>query len=183
MTTTSKNIEKRKARAKSTGEVFTPDKLVNQMLAKLPREVWKKGKKFCDPACGNGQFLIWVLIKKIKRNHKPLEALKTIFGADIMRDNILECRMRLLKIVSVWEEITPEHIAAVFQNIVWINMKKYPTGSLEYDFSFENKVNWNDVDRWMKYIHKDNILDEVELPVSEEKFARQDGYVDLFEDE
>jgi len=31
-------------RIKKYGEVFTPDLLVNQMLSKLPKEVWKKGK-------------------------------------------------------------------------------------------------------------------------------------------
>jgi len=176
------NEEKRQARAKMTAEVFTPDLLVNQMLSKLPKSVWQRKKTFVDPSCGNGQFLIHVLIRKIQRNHNPLEALKTIYGADIMKDNISECRMRLLKVISVWEEITAEHIAAVFQNVVWINMKKYPTGSLEYDFSFKNKPKQDDIDRWMKYIYQDNKLDEVELPVSEETFARADGYRDLFEE-
>lgn len=182
MTTSQNNIEKRKERQKQTAEVFTPNKLVNQMLSKLPKEVWKKGKTFCDPSCGNGQFIIWILIRKIQRNHKPLEALKTIYGADIMKDNILECRMRLLKIVSIFEDITEEHIKTVFQNIVWININKHPTGSLEYDFSFKNKISQNDVDRWMKNIHKDNILDEVELPVAEETFTREGSLRDLFEE-
>lgn len=162
--------ETRQKRAKQTAEVFTPDRLVCQMLAKLPKTVWRKGITFCDPSCGDGQFLIHVLWRKISRNHKPLEALKTIYGADIMRDNIRECRLRLLKVISVFEPVTPEHIAAVFQNIVWIDIKKHPTGSLEYDFEFANKPNKEDIERWMKYIHKDNILDDVDLPVGEEQF-------------
>jgi len=163
--------ERREDRLKQTAEVFTPNALVNKMLAKLPREVWKKGKTFCDPACGNGNFLVWVLIRKIKRNHKPLEALRCIYGVDIMRDNIRECRMRLLKIISIFEPITEDHIKAVFQNIVFLNSKKYPKGSLQYDFSFKNKVNNRNVQEWMDLV-KRGTLDEVKLPVDEEVFGK-----------
>ena len=50
--------ETRKARQKQTAEIFTPDYLVNEMLDQLPKTVWEENKTFCDPACGNGQFLI-----------------------------------------------------------------------------------------------------------------------------
>ena len=183
MTTIQTNTQKRrKKRQKETAEVFTPSRLVNQMLSKLPKEVWKKDKTFCDPACGNGNFLFWVLARKMMRGHKPLDALKTIYGADIMKDNIAECRWRLLKLVSKFEKITKEHVAAVFQRIVWINQKKYPNGSLDYDFSFKNKVNFNDVDAWLERI-KDKVFDDVKLPVSEEKFRKAGSCEDMFEED
>ena len=90
--TSTKNKIKRQQRAKRTAEVFTPNSLVNDMLNKLPEEVWEENKTFCDPAVGNGQFLVWILLRKIAKGHKPAEALKTVYGADIMRDNIQECR-------------------------------------------------------------------------------------------
>jgi len=160
-------------RIKKHGEVYTPDLLVNQMLAKLPKEVWKKDKEFLDPACGDGQFLIWVLILKIRRGQDPLKALSTIYGADIMKDSIRSCRARLLKLISLWETITPEHIATVLKNVVWINADKHPGGSLEYDFEFNSKPSKADIEKWMKYVHQDNILDEVDLPVTEEQFKSQ----------
>ena len=181
MTSTEKNHHKRKARQKQTAEVFTPDALVNEMLAKLPDDCWEEGKTFCDPAVGNGQFLVWVLSIKLSKGHSPLEALRTVYGADIMKDNIAECRWRLLKLVSKFEKITSEHVAAVMQRIVWINQKKFPNGSLDYDFSFKNKINSKDVDSWLERI-EDNAFDDVHLPVVEEKFARADGYIDLFDD-
>ena len=161
---------KTEERIRAHGEVFTPNKLVNQMLSKLPKRCWRQHKTFLDNSCGNGQFLIHVLWRKISRGHNPLQALQSIFGADIMKDNIRECRLRLLKVISIFEIITPEHIATVFQNIVWINPAKHPTGSLEYDFSFANKPKQEDVGRWMKQI--DNLLAEVELPVDEEAFLK-----------
>lgn len=47
-----------KERKSQLGEVFTPTKLVLQMLTKLPKGTkkgaWTEGKTYCDPACGNG---------------------------------------------------------------------------------------------------------------------------------
>jgi len=173
--------ELREKRKKQTAEVFTPDSLARDMLDKLPPVVWQEGKTFCDPACGNGQFLAQVLNRKIQRGHKPVDALKTIYGADIMIDNIKECRLRLLKIISDHESVGERHVHFMFQNIVWINQKRHPEGSLNYDFSFKNKVNSKDVKRWMDYIHKDGVLSEVDLTVSEEKFLRH-GEQDMFFD-
>ena len=170
---------KSKKRIKQNAEVFTPLSLVNDMLNKLPKEVWEEGKTFVDPACGNGNFLISVLWRKCQEGHDPLEALKTVYGADIMRDNIRECRLRLLKVISLFEEITEEHVRAIFCNVVWINMKKYPGGSLDYDFSFNNRPKIANVRQWMENIHEKNQLDEVKLPVSEEKFTPK-GCTDLF---
>ena len=90
-------IERDEARIKTTAEVFTPTPLVQEILDQLPPEVFKDPKKtFCDPSCGDGQFLSEVLIRKLE-NGIPFEmALKTIYGVDIMPDNVKECQDRLL---------------------------------------------------------------------------------------
>jgi predicted RNA methylase len=89
-------------RIKHLGEVFTPTKLVLEILSKLPSDVWLDGKTYLDPTCGNGQFLAAVLIIKQELNHT--DPLKTIYGVDIMQDNVDECRERLLAIVGDSEE-------------------------------------------------------------------------------
>lgn len=54
-----KEIEKKKF-----GEVFTPMKLVNEMLDKLPKEVWEnKNLKWLDPCVGMGNFMIGVYLR------------------------------------------------------------------------------------------------------------------------
>jgi hypothetical protein len=163
---------RREDRLKQTAEVFTPNLLVHQMLSKLPKEVWKKGKTFCDPACGNGNFLIHVLIRKLQRGHKPFDALQTIYGVDIMRDNIRECRDRLLKLISIFEEITADHIKVVFRNIVFLNQKKYPKGALQYDFSFRTRFSEINVQRWLEEIQNGRLA-AVKLPVDEAEFGQQ----------
>jgi hypothetical protein len=178
------NGDRRELRRRQTAEVFTPPNLVTQMLNRLPKEVWKKGKTFCDPAAGNGNLLIAVLIRKIQRGHKTLDALRTLYGVDIMQDNIRECRLRLLKVCAVVavETITEDHIKAVLQNIIWINPKRYPNGSLDYIFDFPNKLNLNDVSRWLNLVNEQNKLDDVELPVMDTTFTPVGGTPDMFED-
>jgi len=160
--------EKRDARKHKTAEIFTPHFLVNEMLDKLPKSVWEENKTFCDPACGNGNMLVHVLYRKLAvYDHDPLKALQSIYGVDIMRDNIRETRIRLLKTVSLFYELEEEDVATVIQNIIWTNLKKFPKGSLDYDFSFKNKAQQKDIDRWMGWI-KEGIFNSVTLPVGEE---------------
>ena len=91
------SLTKSKARVKALGEVFTPPELVNEMLDRLPAELWTNpSKTYIDPACGTGNFLVEVVRRKIEAGSTPLQALETTYGIDIMEDNVLECRQRLL---------------------------------------------------------------------------------------
>jgi hypothetical protein len=93
----SKPLTKSKKRVKELGEVFTPPTLVEEMLDKLPLEVWAIDRTFLDPTCGTGNFLVAVVERKVKEGSTPLQALRTTFGIDIMDDNVRECRERLLE--------------------------------------------------------------------------------------
>ena len=101
----------REARKKQTAECFTPPFLTNEMLDKLteyaPKHFWKdEDKTFLDPACGNGNLLVEVLKRKLHYKHDPLKALQSLYGTDIMADNVKECRQRLLKSGGGSEETT-----------------------------------------------------------------------------
>ena len=61
------NIKPTTENKKSRGEVFTPMALVNDMLNKLPEEVWtNKNLKWLDPAAGMGNFPIAVYLRLFK---------------------------------------------------------------------------------------------------------------------
>ena len=92
------SLTKSKARVKELGEVFTPASLVSEMLDKLPPDCWLCEKIFLEPSCGTGNFLVQILQRKIYRGHPPLVALSTIYGIDIMVDNVNESRKRMLQI-------------------------------------------------------------------------------------
>lgn len=90
-------VERDKLRVKATGEVFTPTPLVQETLDKLDPESFKDpSKTFIDPACGDGQFLSEVLIRKVENGIDFEQALATIYGVDLMQDNVDLCRERLL---------------------------------------------------------------------------------------
>lgn len=93
----SESLIKSKARVKELGEVFTPAVLVSEMLDKLSPDCWGRKKTFLEPSCGTGNFLVQILERKLAAGHSPLQALSTIYGIDIMRDNIIESRKRLLQ--------------------------------------------------------------------------------------
>ena len=158
----------REARKKQTAECFTPPFLTNQMLDKLtqyaPKQFWKdEGKTFLDPASGNGNMLIEVLKRKLSHKHNPLKALQTLYGTDIMADNVKECRQRLLKVVSQHVAITKDHIRAVMKNIICTPLDKYPNGSLDYDFEFKQKPSEKQVEIGFKQIHAEKRLDGVSV--------------------
>lgn len=125
-------VERDHNRIKSTGEVFTPTQLVQDILDQLPQEHFSDHTKtFLDPSCGDGQFLGEVLIRKMQHGSTFEQALSTVYGVDLMPDNVAECRRRLL---CGREDL--KHI--VERNIVCHD-------ALTYDYSF-NGTNLNQDD-------------------------------------
>ena len=122
-------IDREKNRVKSTGEVFTPTQLVQEILDELDPELFNDPEKtFIDPSCGDGQFLSEVVIRKLENGSTLEQALSTTYGVDLMMDNVELTRNRLL---CGHEEL--RHI--VERNIVCHD-------ALTYDYSF-NGTNEN----------------------------------------
>ena len=120
-------VERGRSRVKSTGEIFTPTPLVQEMLEQIPIEQFTDPTlTFLDPSCGDGQFLGEVLIRKMEMGSTFEQALQTIYGVDLMQDNADLCRERLL--------CGQEHLRHIVErNIVCAD-------ALEYDYSFGEPV-------------------------------------------
>lgn len=89
-------VERDRTRVKSTGEVFTPTPLVQEILEQIPVDQFLDPQKtFLDPSCGDGQFLSEIIIKKIENGSTYEQALATTYGVDLMPDNCRECIRRL----------------------------------------------------------------------------------------
>ena len=94
------------------GEVFTPAELVNHMLDLVSHECERVDSRFLEPACGDGNFLAEVLRRKLltvdkkhPRNRDKWEcdailSVCSLYGIDLLPDNITACRDRLLKVVD-----------------------------------------------------------------------------------
>ena len=119
-------IDREYSRVKATGEVFTPTTKVQHILNNIERldpTVFKDPEKtFIDNSCGDGQILSEALIRKMENGSTFEQALATIYGVDLMQDNVDLCRERLL---CGREDL--RHI--VEQNIVCADALKY-----KYDF-------------------------------------------------
>jgi type I restriction-modification system DNA methylase subunit len=90
-------VDREKTRVKATGEVFTPTPLVEEILDTMDQSMFIDSKKtFLDPTCGDGQFLASVLYRKLKHGSTLEQALSTVYGVDLMQDNVELCRERLL---------------------------------------------------------------------------------------
>lgn len=95
------NQIKSKDRVKERGEVFTAEREVKAMCDLIPKEQWTIQMTFLEPSCGTGNFLVEILQRKLDLC-KSLDdikiAINSIFGVDIMPDNIIETRTRLFNL-------------------------------------------------------------------------------------
>lgn len=101
---------KSKKRVTDHGEVFTSEREVNAMLDLVKQETERIDSRFLEPACGSGNFLVEVLNRKLnivasryKKSQLEYErysviAISSIYGVDILEDNVIECRKRLFEI-------------------------------------------------------------------------------------
>ena len=107
-----------RARVANHGEVYTNSREVNSMLNMVKHETERIDSRFLEPACGRGNFLIEVLSRKLnvvenkyKKSQIEFEcysiiAIGSIYGIEILEDNVIECRKRLINIFKeVYEKI------------------------------------------------------------------------------
>ena len=110
------NQIKSKERVADHGEVFTAEREVNAMLDMVKQETERVDSRFLEPACGDGNFVAEILRRKLQAAKKraipprrkrplPLEfekqsviAVASIYGVDLMLDNVIACRDRLFDI-------------------------------------------------------------------------------------
>lgn len=102
---------KSKERVSAHGEVFTNLREVNAMLDLVKPETERIDSRFLEPACGDGNFLIEILRRKlaicekrvkakqysqIQYEHDAVWAISSIYGIELLQDNVISCRERLL---------------------------------------------------------------------------------------
>lgn len=116
----SMSLTKSKQRVADHGEVFTPEWLVDAMLDLVKDEAERIDSRFLEPACGEGNFLVKILQRKLaavelkygksdfEKRHYALLALMCIYGIELLSDNIAECRANLLAIFSAYLNLQPD---------------------------------------------------------------------------
>lgn len=109
---------KSKERVAERGEVFTAEREVNAMCDLVANECLRPDSRFLEPACGDGNFLVVVLKRKLaelrrKYSKSPRDyekhsivAVGSLYGVEIMNDNVIACRERLFEI---WDKEYTDH--------------------------------------------------------------------------
>lgn len=103
---------KTKQRVAAHGEVFTAEREVNAMLDLVKQETERIDSRFLEPACGDGNFLAEILRRKLAVVRKryarsqfdyeknAVLAATSIYGVDILQDNVDACRARMF---AIWD--------------------------------------------------------------------------------
>ena len=106
------DLVKSKQRVADHGEVFSPSWIVDDMLDLVKNESTRIESRFLESACGTGNFLKTVLERKLgavrakygkskfETRHYALLAVMSIYGIELLEDNIKECREELLSVYS-----------------------------------------------------------------------------------
>ena len=86
--------------------------MVEAMLDLVKDESERIDSRFLEPACGSGNFLVPVLRRKLstvqarygkndfEKRHHALLALMSIYGIELLEDNVSECRENLLGVFA-----------------------------------------------------------------------------------
>ena len=132
-----------KKRVADHGEVYTARREVSAMLDLVKQETERIESRFLEPACGTGNFLTEILERKLRivesrYSKSQLEyernavlAVSSIYGIDILEDNVVECCNRLFEIfnqkyTNLFKEAAKEECRnavkyVLKKNIIWGN--------------------------------------------------------------
>ena len=89
---------------KTNNDVPTPMGCVDEMLSKIPDELWSRRElKILDPCCGNGNFLIGAT-KFLQKYHSFDESLNCLYGNDLNSDRVRNANNILSSRVHFTEE-------------------------------------------------------------------------------
>lgn len=128
---------KSKERVKKYAEVLTPPEIVRAMLDLVKTETERIDSRFLEPACGTGNFLIEILERKLRvveKHYRKVQleyeryavlAVASIYGIDILEDNVQECRERLFEVFNrVYTNLFGQHAKEACRETVRYILKR-----------------------------------------------------------
>jgi len=102
-----------KQRVADHAEVLTGRREVNAMLDLVKSETERIDSRFLEPACGTGNFLAEIVERKLRvvearygksqldYERDAILAVSSVYGIDILEDNVRQCRQRLFGIFDL----------------------------------------------------------------------------------
>lgn len=124
-------------RVRNHGEVLTARREVEAMLDLVKNESERIDSRFLEPACGTGNFLTAILERKLATvisryrtkqadfEVQILSALSSIYGIDLLEDNIQESQERMFQIaVDCYKNALRKNPDEIFKNTMRFVLKK-----------------------------------------------------------
>lgn len=156
---------KSKERVSQHGEVFTAEREVNAMLDLVAQETERIESRFLEPACGDGNFLIEILRRKLAVCRKRVEAqqytqlqyernavlaVSSIYGIELLRDNAEACRKRLFSyFCEQYEELFADKCKQTCRDAVeYLLQKNIIMGDALTYKRVDNPKEWIIVSEW-----------------------------------
>lgn len=156
-----------KERVDDFGEVYTSEKEVNAMLDLVKDQTQTIESRFLEPACGNGNFLTHIMMRKLnilnnlyrKNQHSfhkfSLVLVGSLYGIDIILDNVLTTRNRLFEIYKKnYIDLFHEDNETLFKNIKYILEKNVINADALTFLTADKKTlilsEWSIVDDYIK---------------------------------
>jgi hypothetical protein len=147
---------KSKKRVKELAEVYTNEREVINMLDLIPIKSAEEqlSYTYLEPACGNGNFLIKILERKLNsiKNYNDtlkqdellvLKAVSTIYGIDICPENVFESKERLFNGIKSYLTRNKEDMSEYFiKSINYILNKNIVVGN---SIDENNQIIFNDI--------------------------------------
>ena len=98
---TDTRVARRKNSKVNTQEFFTPYSIVKRMCDKIPDDEWSDPEKtFLESSFGNGQFVVYIIWNRIQHGVDWQTALKTLYGVELMADNVIETHDRVIDLLT-----------------------------------------------------------------------------------
>ena len=140
MTVTDDKNEKQvvsKQRVADHGEVYTAKREVNAMLDLVKEETERIDSRFLEPACGNGNFLVEILSRKMEAVRKRFsknryeydlasaQAVSSMYGVELLPDNVEICRNRLLdQYLETYRQHLSDNVSPELERCIRFILKK-----------------------------------------------------------
>lgn len=98
---TDDRVSRRKDSDVNSQEFFTPYSIVKRMCDKIPDSDWSNPEKtFLEPSFGNGQFVLYIIYKRLNSGISWKDTLSTLYGIELMADNVQETKERIFKLLD-----------------------------------------------------------------------------------
>ena len=177
-----KQIKTRK-RVSQHGEVFTNEREVNAMCDLVIQETERIDSRFLEPACGDGNFLIEILTRKlniVRKKYKrssydyerfSLLALGSVYGVELLEDNVELCRERLFE---YWNKEYKKNCKKEYDELT-VNSAKF---ILKKNIVCGNALSLKCVDQEGNDVEKPIVFSEWSFPFNDARMQRKDYTLD-----